>query len=120
MARILIIEDDLEISGLLSEFLLENGYQASCLYNGLHVPEVLQEYRPDLVLLDLMLPYRSGDQVLTDIRAGWAVPVIIISAKGTTRNKIDLLRSGADDYVTKPFDLEEVSCCWTRKKTPLL
>ena len=75
MARILIIEDDLEISGLLSEFLLENGYQASCLYNGLHVPEVLQEYRPDLVLLDLMLPYRSGDQVLTDIRAGWAVPV---------------------------------------------
>ena len=108
MARILIIEDDLEISGLLSEFLLENGYQASCLYNGLHVPEVLQEYRPDLVLLDLMLPYRSGDQVLTDIRAGWAVPVIIISAKGTTRNKIDLLRSGADDYVTKPFDLEEV------------
>ncbi len=108
MARILIIEDDLEISGLLSEFLLENGYQTSCLYNGLHVPEVLQEYRPDLVLLDLMLPYRSGDQVLTDIRAGWAVPVIIISAKGTTRNKIDLLRSGADDYVTKPFDLEEV------------
>lgn len=93
MARILIIEDDLEISGLLSEFLLENGYQASCLYNGLHVPEVLQEYRSDLVLLDLMLPYRSGDQVLTDIRTGWAVPVIIISAKGTTRNKIDLLRS---------------------------
>ena len=108
MARILIIEDDLEISGLLSEFLLENGYQTYCLYNGLHVPEVLQEYRPDLVLLDLMLPYRSGDQVLTDIRAGWAVPVIIISAKGTTRNKIDLLRSGADDYVTKPFDLEEL------------
>lgn len=65
MARILIIEDDLEISGLLSEFLLENGYQTYCLYNGLHVPEVLQEYRPDLVLLDLMLPYRSGDQVLT-------------------------------------------------------
>ena len=108
MARILIIEDDLEISGLLSEFLLENGYQASCLYNGLHVPEVLQEYRPDLVLLDLMLPYRSGDQVLTDIRAGWAVPVIIISAKGTTRNKIDLLRSGADDYVTKPFGVREL------------
>lgn len=107
MTRILIIEDDLEISGLLSEFLLENGYQTFCLYNGLHVPEAMRDHRPDLVLLDLMLPYRSGDQVLTDIRANWAVPVIIISAKGTTRNKIDLLRCGADDYITKPFDLEE-------------
>lgn len=107
MARILIIEDDLEISGLLSEFLQENGYRTFCLYHGLHVPEAMRDHRPDLVLLDLMLPYRSGDQVLTDIRANWAVPVIIISAKGTTRNKIDLLRSGADDYITKPFDLEE-------------
>ena len=55
-----------------------------------------------------MLPYRSGDIILSDIRKKFTIPVIIISAKETTQNKIDLLRLGADDYITKPFDMEEV------------
>lgn len=67
----------------------------------------MQENKIDLVLLDIMLPYKSGDSVLADIRKQSTVPVIIISAKGTTQNKVDLLRLGADDYITKPFDMEE-------------
>ena len=105
--KILLIEDDLEISKLLADFLLENGYEVLCQYDGLHVLDSLREDNIDLILLDLMLPYRNGDTVLTAVRECFTVPVIIISAKGTTQNKIDLLRLGADDYITKPFDMEE-------------
>ena len=107
MYHILIIEDDVEINRLLTEFLEENGYYVVSQYNGLHILDILQENKIDLVLLDIMLPYKSGDSVLADIRKQSTVPVIIISAKGTTQNKVDLLRLGADDYITKPFDMEE-------------
>lgn len=108
MNRILIVEDDLEINTLLAEFLKENGYEVFCQYDGLHVLDCLQENKIDLLVLDIMLPYRGGDIVLSDIRKHFTIPVIIISAKETTQNKIDLLRLGADDYITKPFDMEEV------------
>lgn len=108
MYRILIVEDDLEINKLLEDFLKENGYEVFCQYDGLHVLDCLYENKIDLLVLDIMLPYRSGDIVLSDIRKHFTVPVIIISAKETTQNKIDLLRLGADDYITKPFDMEEV------------
>lgn len=108
MYRILIVEDDLEINGLLAEFLKDNGYEVFCQYDGLHVLDCLQENKIDLLLLDIMIPYRSGDIVLSDLRRHFTIPVIIISAKETTQNKIDLLRLGADDYITKPFDMEEV------------
>ena len=104
MARILIIEDDLEISGLLSEFLLENGYQTYCLYNGLHVPEVLQEYRPDLVLLDIILPGANGQYILRQIREKSDVPVIMLTSKDGEVEEIMSRSSGADDYVTKPYN----------------
>lgn len=106
--RILLVEDDLEISKLLAYFLTENGYEVLCQYDGLHVLDCLHENEIDLIVLDIMLPYRSGDTVLADVRKHSTVPVIIISAKETTQNKIDLLRLGADDYITKPFDMEEV------------
>ena len=106
--KILLVEDDLEISKLLAEFLQENGYEVFCQYDGLHVLDCLRENNIDLILLDIMLPYRNGDTVLTAVRECSTVPIIIISAKGTTQNKIDLLRLGADDYITKPFDMEEV------------
>ena len=108
MNRILIVEDDLEINKLLADFLTENGYETKSLYNGLHVLDYMRDNQVDLVLLDLMLPYRSGDMVLAGIREQSSVQVIILSAKETTRSKIDLLRLGADDYMTKPFDMEEV------------
>ncbi len=107
MYHILIIEDDVEINRLLTEFLEENEYYVVSQYDGLHISYILQKNKIDLVLLDIMLPYRSGDSVLADIRKQSTVPVIVISAKGTTQNKVDLLRLGADDYITKPFDMEE-------------
>lgn len=107
MYHILIIEDDLDINHLLAEFITENGYEAVSQYDGLHVTDILHKNKIDLILLDIMLPYKSGDLVLADIRKQSTVPVIIISAKETTQNKIDLLRLGADDYITKPFDMEE-------------
>lgn len=98
----------MEISSLLGDFLSENGYKIIKQYDGLHVLECLQQDKIDIILLDIMLPYRSGDFILADIRKKSNIPVIIISAKETTQNKIDLLRLGADDYITKPFDMEEV------------
>ena len=79
-----------------------------CQYDGLHVLDCIQEHQIDLILLDIMLPYRSGDTILADIRKFSTVPVIVISAKETTQNKIDLLRLGADDYITKPFGTSEL------------
>ena len=79
-----------------------------CQYDGLHVLDCIQEHQIDLILLDIMLPYRSGDTILADIRKFSTVPVIVISAKETTQNKIDLLRLGADDYITKPFNPSEL------------
>lgn len=108
MKQILIVEDDLEINKLLADFLREKGYTAICHYNGMQVVDYMRQQEVDLVLLDLMLPYRSGDVVLSDIRKHSKTPVIVISAKETTQNKIDLLRLGADDYITKPFDMEEM------------
>ena len=102
--KILIVEDDLEISKLLADFLQGNGYEVLCQYDGLHVLDCIQEHQIDLILLDIMLPYRSGDTILADIRKFSTVPVIVISAKETTQNKIDLLRLGADDYITKPYN----------------
>lgn len=106
--KILLVEDDIEINKLLTDFLQEKGYEVICQYDGLHVIKCLQENEIDLIILDIMLPFRSGDIVLADIRKYSMIPVIVISAKETTQNKIDLLRLGADDYITKPFDLEEV------------
>ena len=106
--KILIVEDDLEISKLLADFLQGNGYEVLCQYDGLHVLDCIQEHQIDLILLDIMLPYRSGDTILADIRKFSTIPVIVISAKETTQNKIDLLRLGADDYITKPFNIKIV------------
>ena len=108
MNKILIIEDDLEINALLADFLKEKGYAVHCQYDGLHVLDFLNKEKIDLIILDIMLPYRSGDIILSDVRKKSTIPVIIISAKETTQNKIDLLRLGADDYISKPFSLREV------------
>ena len=108
MNKILIIEDDLEINALLADFLKEKGYAVHCQYDGLHVLDFLNKEKIDLIILDIMLPYRSGDIILSDVRKKFTIPVIIISAKETTQNKIDLLRLGADDYITKPFSIHSL------------
>lgn len=107
--KILIVEDDKEINRLLCEYLQSRNYEVINTANGLSALTMLRD-RSDiaLVLLDLMLPLHSGDVVLKKLREFSEVPVIVLSAKDMVQTKIDLIRMGADDYMTKPFDLDEV------------
>lgn len=105
MKHILIVDDDIHIGNMLEELLGREGYQVSRAYSGTEAILVLQSCRPDLVLLDLMLPGLNGEQVLPQIQG---IPVIVISAKADVENKIELLLGGAVDYVTKPFDAKEL------------
>ncbi len=110
MHKLLIAEDDKEINRLLCDYLSGVGYAVQTAFDGLSALRILREENDiSLVLLDLMLPFCSGDRVLAQLREFSAVPVIILSAKSTVQNKIDLIRMGADDYLTKPFDLDELS-----------
>lgn len=106
--NILIIEDDREIHQLLCKALHQKGYATKSAYTGPQGLEQLKQERFDMVLLDIMLPYKSGDKLLSELRLFSDIPVLVISAKETTQMKIDLLHLGADDYITKPFDIDEV------------
>lgn len=106
--KILVVEDDREINSMLCEMLDENGYAAEGAFTGMEGLSRLRNGSYDLLILDLMLPYKSGDAVLQELRSFSRLPAIVISAKDTVQNKLDLFRLGADDYLTKPFDLDEV------------
>lgn len=108
MRNILIIEDNRDVNSLLAQVINEAGYSTKSLYDGLDAVTEVKSKEYDLILLDIMLPYKSGDMILKDIREFSNVPVIIISAKDMVGTKVDLLRSGADDYITKPFDIDEL------------
>ena len=107
--RVLIIEDDQAINKLLQVVVQKSGLDCISAYSGSEGVLQLQQQEFDLVLLDLMLPGMDGKEVLTYIREGVQVPVIVISAINGVETKIDLLKMGADDYVTKPFNQEEVA-----------
>jgi DNA-binding response OmpR family regulator len=107
--KILVIEDDNDINQLLSGIIKKSGYFHQSAFSGTEAILYLEKQDWDLVLLDLMLPGMAGEEILIKIREQNSVPVIIISAKLETQTKIDALRTGADDYITKPFDIEEVS-----------
>lgn len=104
----MVVEDDEGIGGLLCSILESNGYEAVFVNNGEGARRLLRESMFDLAMLDLMLPDIGGDEILRDLRTYSNIPVIIVSAKGLTRTKVDMLRRGADDYVTKPFDSDEI------------
>lgn len=106
--RILVAEDDRDINRLVCEFLGENGWEGVPAENGQEALRLLRAGGFSLVLLDLMLPLMSGDMVLQRLREFSDVPVIVVSAKSMTQARIDALNAGADDYVTKPFDLDEL------------
>lgn len=109
MNKILVIEDDKEINKLICEFLGENGYETISANDGITgLREFANEKNINLVILDLMLPYKSGDRVLSEIRKNSNIPVIVTSAKDMIQTKVDIMRLGADDYITKPFDLDEL------------
>lgn len=94
---------------MLAEALIDAGYVVKSIYTGTDAVREATSGHYALMLLDIMLPYKSGDEVLKEIRKFSDIPVIIISAKDMVGTKIDLLKLGADDYITKPFDLGEVA-----------
>lgn len=108
MTKILIVEDDVPINELLRETLLKAGYQVSAAFSGSEGKLLVTHESFDLILLDLMLPGMTGEELLQVIRQEDQVPVIVISAKGEIDEKVDLLQMGADDYLVKPFDLKEL------------
>ena len=106
--KILIVEDDHNISELLQLYLKNEGYETVIANDGGEGIDQFRRFRPDLVLLDLMLPVRDGWGVLRTIRQDSKVPVIMLTAKGETSDKVTGLKQGADDYITKPFEMKEV------------
>lgn len=108
MYHILVVEDDQEINRLLCRLLEQNNYCPIPALNGLEALQTLEQETVDLILLDLMLPGLHGEQLLAEIRRAGTVPVIIVSAKTNMEGKVELLRQGADDYITKPFHTGEV------------
>ena len=105
MKTIEIIDDDIYIGNMIEEMLRGQGYDVLRAYSGTEALMLLQENRPDLVLLDLMLPGLSGEEVLPHIEN---IPVIVLSAKVDVQDKVNLLLGGAADYMTKPFDTKEL------------
>ena len=105
---ILIVEDDNNIADLLHLYLEKEGYQTAIASDGTQGIDLYRKLRPDLVLLDIMLPGVDGWGVLRAIRQDSQTPVIMLTAKGETIDKVAGLKQGADDYITKPFEMKEV------------
>ena len=105
MPNILIIDDDAHINDIVSKALRSEGYSVSSAYSGTEALLLLSQSKPDLVLLDLMLPGLSGEELLPQIKE---IPVIVVSAKADVTDKVELLVGGAADYITKPFDMKEL------------
>ena len=105
MQTILIIDDDIAIGNLEQEVLQRAGYAVLRAYSGTEALLLLKDSRPDLILLDLMLPGLSGEELLPKLRS---IPVIVVSAKAAVQDRVSLLMDGAADYLTKPFDTREL------------
>ena len=105
---ILVVEDDNEINYLITKYLRKEGYTVDCCFDGIEAVCKFENKTYQLVILDLMLPKLNGGQVLLKIREKGTIPVIILSAKHEQTDKIFGLELGADDYITKPFDIGEV------------
>ena len=105
---ILLIEDDRNISELLQLYLNKEGYRVTAAYDGKQGLEMFRALQPDLILLDVMMPVMNGWDTCRAIRAESQVPIIMLTAKSETDDKVMGLKSGADDYITKPFEMREV------------
>lgn len=101
----MIVDDDVPIGNMLEEVLTKEGYGVYRAYSGTEALLVLADNRPDLVLLDLMLPGLKGEEILPELQG---IPVIVVSARADVQDKIELLLGGAADYVTKPFNTKEL------------
>ncbi|MDR1794960.1 MAG: response regulator transcription factor [Erysipelotrichaceae bacterium] len=104
--KILIVEDDNDINQMLAQLLHHNGYATLSVYSGTEALLQLEHEEMDLVLLDLMLPGKNGEEVLSELRLKSNLPVIVLTAIDESEKIVELLQKGANDYVTKPFDNE--------------
>ena len=106
--KALIVEDDVNIAELLKIYLQKDGFDTQNAYDGKKAVEMAAEFQPDIMLLDIMLPVMDGWQVCREVRKISQVPIIMLTAKGESTDKISGLEMGADDYITKPFDPKEL------------
>lgn len=106
--RVLVVEDDEAINGLLVEILTQNGYEVKSAYSGTEAKLLLGMEDFQLILMDLMLPGIKGEEIIKEIRKVKVMPIIVISAKIASETKVEVLRMGADDFIAKPFNNEEV------------
>ena len=106
--RILIVDDDENIAELISLYLMKECYETKCVLDGEEALKAFRDFRPHLILLDLMLPGMDGYQVCREIRKDSSIPIIMLSAKGEIFDKVLGLELGADDYMIKPFDSKEL------------
>lgn len=106
--NILVVEDDVDINGLISTILTREGYNVRQAFSGTEAKMCVDMQDFQLILLDLMLPGMTGEQMISEIRKKKKMPIIVISAKTDSEDKINVLKIGADDFVAKPFDVNEV------------
>lgn len=108
--RILVVEDDHSITSFVEPELTRRNLSVRCAYDGKEALDLMEKFRPEIVVLDIMLPKLDGVGVLNEIRgSGNRVPVIMLTARDTVLDKVHSLDHGADDYLTKPFDIEELT-----------
>ncbi|MBX2857464.1 MAG: response regulator [Cellvibrionaceae bacterium] len=107
-SQILIVEDEPQLGSLIQDYLIAEGYKASHVENGLEVDPWLASHSADLILLDLMLPGKSGLDICRDVRMQSAIPIIMVTAKVEEIDRLLGLELGADDYICKPFSPREV------------
>ena len=107
-ARVLVVDDEKRIREMLQIGLERQGFAVRCLPNGQHLSSVIDEWQPEVVLLDVMLPFADGFTLLPRIRSHTQAPIIMLTAKGDVDDKVTGLQLGADDYVAKPFALSEL------------
>ncbi|HPE95366.1 MAG TPA: response regulator transcription factor, partial [Bacillota bacterium] len=108
MVKILVVDDDMNICELLRIYLEKEGYEVKTAADGNEGILLFRTYEPDLVLLDIMMPRKDGWQVCREIREQSSKPIIMITAKGETIDKVLGLELGADDFIVKPLDMKEV------------
>ena len=113
MKKILVVEDDREIRKLLNDYLTEHECEVKEAKDGKEAGDLIREENFDVILMDMMLPYKSGDTLIRELRdmdeeEKRKTPVIVLSARSMKNTRLEVLRMGADDYIVKPFDLDEV------------
>ena len=106
--RVLVVDDEVQITRVLRRSLSGHGYEVQTAADGEEALETFNSWKPDLVVTDLAMPNMSGLELCRRLRAASAVPIIVLSAKGDERIKVEALDAGADDYITKPFGMDEL------------